>query len=198
MAVVSRATLYTIFGVLGKIPGAQDFKNWLDSYVHKDELAEVNAATINRKITAYDQGLRTESNALFVSTLGDMLKAFAQWPRGQRLIDFITSAGLDWSKINNRPAAVALRWNEQIVSVDPTSTAFGAIGSYRPSDFTVTKWLLSEVAARTTGTMVIIDMQVSRKLTGATTETNSVVTPAMVVDVITKVKIGVNPSVNLT
>ena len=78
------------------------------------------------------------------------------------------------------------RWQEQIISTDtdvinPTS-----------SGNTLTKWVVSEVAAIGSQNRVMItDIQINRKLFG-TSSTNY-----FFVDVVTRVKLAINPIVEL-
>lgn len=113
-------------------PRAVDYADWLDSFVHKDDLETVNNTAIDLRINAYNTQLRSETPGA-IDTLGDVLKAFAGFPDNWNLKTKIEAAGgqaVSWNTILNRPE-VSVNWSEQTVtfSFPSSGVPLGQLGT---------------------------------------------------------------------
>lgn len=186
MARLGRILLKTAFA-LGARPTQDDFWNVLDSYVHKDDLQAINVQQFNQRLSQFYVDLVALSGSGSIITLGDLFRFVQNVPGDWDLREKLLASGTPtWANIQNKPTSMPFRWQEQIISTDtdvinPTS-----------SGNTLTKWVVSEVAAIGSQNRVMItDIQINRKLFG-TSSTNY-----FFVDVVTRVKLAINPIVEL-
>lgn len=189
MARISRATLKSKFKT-GKRPTQQDFEDWLDSFLHKDEQQAVNSQAFNQRLSQYDQDLRAITQNGTVDTLGDLLSLFQGWPEATKLVNAIASAGQpQWANVQGKPTLVAVQWSEQIVSTD--GVAFNPFS--QAGVFSQTRWLVSEVGAlANAAAVVVMDMQVTRRFAGSGVDTG------YYIDSIQKLRLAVSPRVRIS
>lgn len=103
----------------GKRPTAQDFKDIFDSFVHKDDVEEINEMALNEALQDYDEDLKNESADGAVNTLGDVFKVFQGYSDARKIND-----ELKWSGIPDRPASINLAWTEQTINFTNYSAHF--------------------------------------------------------------------------
>lgn len=163
----------------GKKPTQQNFWDWLDSFVHKDDVAGINAGTVNTAIGQYDAQLKALSPDGVVNTLGDVFKVFQNYSDNRNL-----SAELKWSGIPERPTVpIPLSYSatQRITLSNYSWTYTGGTSSSRIKSL---KQLLN--IADTTP-LVVIDMQfVANLFLNTSSETIAVFG-------ITSVDVGINP-----
>lgn len=173
----------------GARPTAQDFQDLLDSFVHIDLQAAVDATVVNQAIGLAVAGLTSRNNDGIVNSLGDMFAVFAGYAESDNLASrllALTNAA-KWSGLPGKPAQAALVWTEQIISCGPYD-------GFLPTSSR--KWLLADVAG--VSSALILDMNVKRVFQPwATTGTTSF-DQGYIMDSVMQVKIAVQPKIALT
>jgi hypothetical protein len=105
--------------VTGAKPSQQDYSDWLDSYVHKDDLTSLNNATIDARITTYDSALRSRNIDGAINSLGDVfyiLRGFDDADDVKELLDSVGGSP-SWDDVEDKPTDVIVTWEEQVVSM---------------------------------------------------------------------------------
>ena len=100
---------------VGKKPTAEDYGDVFDSFVHKDDLAAVNAADIDERINNYNTALRAVTPGV-VDTLGDVLQILSGYPANWNLKEKLDAAGgqkITWANVTNKPTNLTVSWTEQ-------------------------------------------------------------------------------------
>lgn len=118
MSLKLKSYLKTRF-VTGSKPTETDYTDWLDSYVHFDDLAALNNLTIDARISQYDQSLRARNIDGTINSLGDVfevLKGFSDTADIKGLLDAAGGA-VTWGAVTGKPTAVNVTWEEQVVSL---------------------------------------------------------------------------------
>ncbi len=109
----------------GAKPSQQDYHDWLDSYVHKDDLTSVTNIVVDSRINDYDQSLRARNVDGTINSLGDVfevLKGFSDSANIKALLDAAGGA-VTWGSVQGKPTGATVTWEEQVVS----------LGGYAPS-----------------------------------------------------------------
>jgi hypothetical protein len=174
----------------GKKPAQVDYHDWLDSYVHKDDVEQINAATMDERINNYDESLR----AVMVGPLNNLggvlqlLDGFQVTDNLKALLD-AASGVVSWGQIENRPDALNVTWEEQTIS----------LASYSPAAPTSPEAIQTVSIVSGIGNIkspnktVITDIGI----TNVTVQWLGVSFPSFIVTRIQWVKVGVNPKITL-
>ncbi len=103
----------------GNKPNQSDYHDVFDSYVHKDEIEEINAAQIDARIANYDGALK-EITPGTIDTLGDVLQVLGGFDTSDDLASMIAgvNGSILWENIQNKPGASGVLWNAQSISLD--------------------------------------------------------------------------------
>jgi hypothetical protein len=103
----------------GMKPSQTDYADMFDSYVHKDDLAELEAILIDERINNYDEALK-QVTAGQIDTLGDVLQVLSGFETTDDLAELLAAAGgaVTWGTVTGKPTALAVSWAEQTISVN--------------------------------------------------------------------------------
>jgi len=115
----------------GKKPVQADYEAVLDSYVHKDDVAAINASLIDARINNYDEAIKAVTNGA-VDTFGDVLKILRGFDTDDDVAALLEQAGgsVLWSNVQGKPTNLNVTWAEQTISVDLYyNTPYGSIES---------------------------------------------------------------------
>jgi hypothetical protein len=105
--------------VTGNKPTQQDYTDWMDSYVHFDDLTSVNNLTIDARISAYDTTQKARNVDGSINSLGDVfyvLRGFSDVADVATLLANVGTAPA-WDSISGKPETVTVTWEEQVVSL---------------------------------------------------------------------------------
>lgn len=110
----------------GAKPSEQDYADWLDSYVHKDDLTSLNNLSIDTRINDYDQSLRARNIDGTVNSLGDVFHILRGFTDAVNVKEVLDAAGgaVQWAAVQGKPTTLNVTWEEQVVS----------LGSYTPTN----------------------------------------------------------------
>lgn len=103
----------------GSKPVQGDYTDWLDSYVHFDDLSSLSNLTIDSRISQYDQSLRARNVDGTINSLGDVfevLKGFSDSADIKGLLDAAGGA-VNWGSVQGKPTGANVTWEEQVVSL---------------------------------------------------------------------------------
>lgn len=167
----------------GKRPTQQNFWDWIDSFVHKDDVASINAGTIGTAIDNYNNSLKAESPDGTVNTLGDVFKIFQNYSDNRNI-----NNELKWGGIPERPTLpVALSYSatQRITFSNVSVGDWPATGGTSSSRIKTLKQLLNNISETTP--VVVIDMHFIRHSILDTTSTTVILQSLSAVDV------GINP-----
>ncbi|GAB3734887.1 hypothetical protein [Spirosoma lituiforme] len=179
MSKIPRTELRSRFQT-GKVPTQQDWDDFFDSFVHKDEQTAVDQQVVNTRIATYDTALKARQPDGTISTLGDVFAAFEGYPDNRFL-----AIDLKWPNLQGKPASVNVQWTEQTIVTDSTT--------YNPTQAGVAaqqRWLGSQVAGLTSQ-FHIVDLKTERRFVG------NGVDQGYFTDCIIAVKLAIAPKVNL-
>jgi hypothetical protein len=174
----------------GKKPAQVDYHDWLDSYVHKSEVEEINAAIIDERINNYDEALRAVSPGS-VDNLGGALAILAGFETTDDVKALLDAASgvVGWGDIQGRPENINVIWEEQTIS----------LASYAPATPTSPEAIQTISIVQGIGNIkspnktLIVDIGV----TNVSVQWFGVNFPSMVVHRIQWVKVAINPKIQL-
>lgn len=103
----------------GAKPAQADYHDLMDSFVHKDEVASINATVIDERINNYDTDLRSVTVGE-LSSLGDVLLVLSGFTTADDIKALIDAASgeVTWSSIQGKPTSAYVSWDEQTISTD--------------------------------------------------------------------------------
>lgn len=103
----------------GMKPSQTDYADVFDSYVHKDDLAELEAMLIDERINNYDAALK-EVTAGQIDTLGDVLQVLSGFDTTDNIAALLAAAGgaVTWASVEGKPTGANVTWAEQTISMD--------------------------------------------------------------------------------
>lgn len=106
--------------VTGSKPNQGDYHDWLDSYIHSDDLASINNLSIDARITQYDTALRARNIDGTINSLGDVFKVLEGFSDTANVAALVAAAGgvVNWGSVQGRPTGANVTWEEQTVSLD--------------------------------------------------------------------------------
>jgi hypothetical protein len=179
-----RSALYTLFAS-GQRLLATSFRDLLDSFVHKDEQQAMNAQAINTRLASYDNDLKALSQSGSTATsVGDVLAALQGFPKNTTVLAAIQGGQVappNWVTLGGKPASLALRWTEQIITTNSITIT------------TAQAWLAQTIVGGAGSTYLLMDIYVERRLSQTGPGQ-----PILITDGITKLKLAVNPNISLS
>ncbi len=103
----------------GAKPAQEDYHDWMDSFVHKDDVEGINAAVIDERINNYDADLRSVTPG-DLSSLGDVLYVLSGFSTSDDIRTMIEEASgeVTWSSIQSKPVNMFVKWEEYTISTD--------------------------------------------------------------------------------